>query len=93
MTVLMTSELAGVDREGYDQLAGALKAAMQASDGFIAHASGPIDGGYGVFEIWESEAAHQAWFTGHVAPALPPGAPTPPISYQPISSVFIAVES
>jgi heme-degrading monooxygenase HmoA len=78
MTIMMTSDMPGTTQGDYEQLAAALLPVLQAADGFIAPAAGPVDGGYQVTELWESEAAHSAWFAAHVARAMPPGA-TPPI--------------
>jgi biotin transporter BioY len=47
MTVLMTSEMPGTTQEAYDHLAAALLPILQSTDGFIAHAAGPVDGGSG----------------------------------------------
>jgi hypothetical protein len=60
---------------------------LKAAGGFIAHAAGPIDGGYQVSELWESEGAHRAWFEAHVIPSLPAGAPRPTVAIRPITSV------
>jgi hypothetical protein len=89
MTVLMTSELPGLTQEGYDHLAAALLPVMRSTDGFIAHAAGPVDGGFEVTELWESEAAHEAWFTAHVAPTMPAGAPVPQVTYRPVVNVTL----
>lgn len=87
MTVLMTSDMPGTDQDGYEQLAAALVPTLQASPGFIAHAAGPVDGGYRVTELWESEEAHRAWFATHVRPTMPEGAPAPSITYRPITNI------
>jgi len=87
MTVLMTSEMPGTTREQYDGLAAALLPTLQATSGFISHAAGPVEGGYRVTELWESEQAHQAWFSAHVAPAMPAGATPPRITIQQITTV------
>ena len=78
MTVLMTSNMPGLTQGGYDHLATALLPVLRSTDGFIAHAAGPIGGGYQVTELWESEDAHSAWVAAHVLPAMPSKA-TPPI--------------
>jgi hypothetical protein len=41
MTILMTSDMPGVDEEGYEHLAAALMTRLRAADGFISHAAGP----------------------------------------------------
>lgn len=90
MAVLMTSDMPGTTQEGYDHLAAALLPTLQASPGFIAHAAGPVEGGYVVTELWESEQAHAAWFAEHVRPSIPADAPVPAISYRPITSIATA---
>ncbi len=90
MTVLMTSEMPGTTQEAYDHLAVALLPILQSTDGFIAHAAGPVDGGFRVTELWESEAAHDAWFKAHVAPTMPADAPPPTVTFRPIVIVVIA---
>lgn len=87
MTVLMSSELPGVTDEGYQHLVALLADALRSSDGFIAHAAGPTDTGYTVTELWESEAAHEAWYSTHVAPAMPPSAPAPRTTYRQITNI------
>jgi heme-degrading monooxygenase HmoA len=87
MTIMMTSDMPGTSQGEYEQLAAALLPVLQAADGFIAHAAGPVEGGYRVTELWESEAAHSAWFAAHVAPAMPPGAILPIITTRPITTI------
>ncbi len=80
MAVIMISDVPGVDAGIVDGLrAAGVPEAMAAFPGFVSHVSGATDTGYRVIEVWESPAAHQAWFDAHVAPAMPPGVePTTP---------------
>ncbi len=87
MTIMMTSDMPGTTQGDYERLAAALLPALKTADGFIAHAAGPVDGGYQVTELWESEAAHSAWVTSHVLPAMPPGATPPIMTTRPISKI------
>jgi heme-degrading monooxygenase HmoA len=87
MTIMMTSDMPGTTQGEYEQLAAALLPVLQAADGFIAHAVGPVEGGYQVTEPWESEAAHNAWSAAHVAPAMPPGDTPPIITTRPITKI------
>jgi heme-degrading monooxygenase HmoA len=87
MTIMMTSDMPGTTQGDYEQLAAALLPVLQTADGFIAHAAGPVDGGYQVTELWESEAAHSAWFAAHIAPAMPPGATPPILTIRPITKI------
>jgi hypothetical protein len=48
-------------------------------DGLIFHASGPIEGGWGVIDFWESRAHFDAFITQHVMPVMQAaGAAAPP---------------
>ncbi len=85
MTILMTSDMPGVTQEGYDQMVAALGPLLTATPGFLTHVAGPIDGGFRVTELWESEAAHTEWYTTHVAPGVPGDAPQPRITVQEIT--------
>ncbi len=58
-------------------------------DRSIAHAAGPVDGGFRVVELWESEDAHASWFDAHVAPTLPAGSSPPAITFRPIVQVEV----
>lgn len=87
MTVQMTSSMPGITQEGYERLAAALLPVLTTAEGFIAHAAGPVEGGYEVSELWASEAAHTAWFTTHVVPMMPAGAPRPDITFRPITRI------
>ena len=87
MPIMITSDLAGATQNDYEHLAAGLLAALKAANGFIAHAAGPIEGGYQVSELWESEEAHRAWFEAYVVPFLPAGAPRPTVAMRPITSV------
>ena len=40
-------------------------------------------------EVWESEAAHEAWISAHVAPTMPVDAPPPSLSFRPIVTVVL----
>jgi hypothetical protein len=89
MTILMTSDLAGVDAAGYQHLVDQLGDVLTSTDGFLAHAAGPTDTGWRVVELWTSEEAHRAWFDAHVVPTMPPGAPLPTITIQPVTNTLV----
>ena len=56
MAVGIRIKLAGVDAEQFDKLEAAINPRVDHPDGLIFHASGPIDGGWGVIDFWESRA-------------------------------------
>ena len=56
MAVGIRIKLAGVDAETFDKVEDAIGARRDRPDGLIFHASGPVDGGWGVLDFWESRA-------------------------------------
>ena len=79
MAVLMQAKVPGMGAADYDGLNAGIGLVDQIASfpgygGF--HAAGPIDGGWQVFEIWESEAAHKNWIQTVILPTLPPQAGT-----------------
>jgi hypothetical protein len=73
MAVMVIAEVAGQDRQGYDGMLQALEGRVREAEGFIAHASHPVDGGWRVIELWRSKADSDRFYAVHVAPNLTPG--------------------
>ena len=71
MAVMITAELPGMTQELYERLAPYILDQVRDNAGFIAHAAGPIEGGWQVTEIWTSQAQHDARFSAGVAPGIP----------------------
>ena len=90
MAVMITAELPGMTQELYESLAPYLVEQMRESSGFIAHAAGPIEGGWQVTEIWTCLAHHDAWFYGNVAPSIPDEVLTGPRTVRELD-LFISV--
>jgi hypothetical protein len=70
MAVGVRIKLAGVDVEQFDKLESAINARGNPPDGLIFHASGPIDGGWGVIDFWESRAHFDAFAAERIGPAM-----------------------
>ena len=60
MAIEMRQELPELTREQAEAVAAVLNERARSAPGFIAHASGPIPGGYRVTELWESREASSA---------------------------------
>lgn len=86
MAVLITVEVKGQTQQGYDGMLGALAPAIKQAPGFVLHTSHPVEGGWRVIEIWESENNANQFFAKHVAPNLPSGI-RPKRSVQELNSV------
>jgi len=71
MAVLIKTEVTGVSRGKYDELAAVLIDKLKATPGFIAHYAWEHDNTMAVVEIWESADQHDEWFNNNVRPNLP----------------------
>jgi hypothetical protein len=70
MAVGIRIKLAGVDVEQFDKVEAAVDGHGNPPEGLIFHASGPIDGGWGVLDFWESRAQFDRFQAERIAPAV-----------------------
>jgi hypothetical protein len=70
MAIEMRQELPGLTREQAEAIAVQVNARARTAPGFIAHASGPMAGGYHVTEIWESREAFERFSDAVIAPLM-----------------------
>jgi hypothetical protein len=70
MAVGIRTELAGVTAEQFDQVRAATDPEGNPPDGLIFHASGPVEGGWGIVDFWESSEHHQRFVAERVVPAM-----------------------
>lgn len=71
MAVLMTAEVSGQTLAGYSELFDVVSSELRSAQGFLMHASHPVDGGWRVIEIWDSRQDAAAFFATTIAPHLP----------------------
>jgi len=71
MAVVISADVPGQTKEGYEQTIQLLGDALRQAPGFIMHFGHPIDGGWRVVEVWESSKDAADWFAKHVRPSLP----------------------
>jgi hypothetical protein len=71
MAVLVRISATGMDQATYDQMSPGLHEQVKKQPGFVIHIAYPTPGGFGVGEVWESQAQQEAWFNEHVKPNLP----------------------
>lgn len=91
MAIEMRQELPGFTAEQAAAVAALVNERARMAPGFIAHASGPIPGGYHATELWESRAAFERFSAEVVAPLMREigadrGAVSPP-TYLPLDNV------
>jgi hypothetical protein len=70
MAVGIRLKFAGGTQEQYDTVHGHMDIANNPPDGMIFHSSGPIDGGWGVIDFWESADAFDRFTAGRLMPAI-----------------------
>jgi hypothetical protein len=70
MAVGIRIKLPGVSVEQFDKLDAAIDVRGNRPDGLIFSASGPIEGGWGVLDFWESRAHFDRFTAERVGPAM-----------------------
>lgn len=70
MAVGIRVKLAGMSVEQYDSLDAAINVRGDHPDGLIFSASGPVDGGWGLIDFWESRAQFDRFVAERVGPAF-----------------------
>ena len=61
MAVGIRIKLAGITAEQFDHVHDQVNADRTPPKGLLFHASGPIDGGWGIIDFWESRADFDAF--------------------------------
>ena len=75
MPVLMQARVKGMTEGEYRGLTSGDFYDLGRAEGYLGlHVAGPSNGGWQVFETWESVDAHQSWVESSIAPLLPAGA-------------------
>ena len=70
MAVGIRLKLAGTTAEQFDQLHAAVDPVGNPPDGLIFHASGPVEGGWGVLDFWESREHFDRFSADRIGPAM-----------------------
>ena len=73
MAVLVTADVSGQTKEGYEGMLAVLTPLLQQAKGFIAHGAGPSGEGWRSFEVWESQEDATEFFAKYIHPNIPPG--------------------
>ncbi len=73
MAVGIRIKLEGVDAEQFDVVERSVDPDGNPPDGLIFHASGPIEGGWGVIDFWESREQFDRFAEERIGPAVAAG--------------------
>ena len=89
MAIEMRQDLPGFTREQAAAIAALVNDHARTAPGFIAHASGPIAGGYHVTEFWESQEAFERFADEVIMPMMQQlrVGPLSPPQYLPVDNV------
>jgi hypothetical protein len=80
MAIGIRIKLTGITQEQFDTVHDEINPSREVPPGLIFHSSGPIDGGWGIIDFWESRADFDAFApriqggmeTAKIAPSSPP---------------------
>jgi hypothetical protein len=70
MAVGLRLKFDGGTQEQYDAVHSHMDVANNPPPGLIFHSAGPIDGGWGVIDFWESREAFDTFVANRLQPAL-----------------------
>src|SRR5947199_10050739 len=91
MAVGIRIKLAGITQEQFDQVHDHVNPDRTPPKGLLFHASGPIDGGWGIIDFWESRADFDAFaqriMEGMTAAGIEPQGP-PDIKEFPVHEMI-----
>ncbi len=73
MAVLITADVPGQTKEGYEGMLAVLSPILKTAKGFVAHGAGPSGDGWRSFEVWESQEDATQFFAKYIHPNLPDG--------------------
>ncbi|MFL5823235.1 MAG: hypothetical protein ACJ764_07315 [Solirubrobacteraceae bacterium] len=76
MAIGIRGKLPGVTQEQFEAMDRAV--GSDAPDGLIFHASGPVEGGWGILDFWESREQFDRFISEQVAPVMAEAGASPP---------------
>jgi hypothetical protein len=86
MAVVIVNEMQGGSQALYDEVTKRVMPGDQLPDGCRDHIAGPIDGGWRVITVWDSDEQFQRFRNEKLLPALQdaPGSVAPAITADPV---------
>ncbi len=70
MTVVVVSEVEGGNQDFFDEVSGKAMPGAQLPDGCQVQIAGPIEGGWRVITVWDSEGQYEQFRNDKLVPAL-----------------------
>lgn len=89
MAIVLIQEYAGATQQQYDAILSDLNLGGKSPAGQILHTAGPMDGGWRVVDVWESQEAFNTFYQeGLSAAAQKHGMPRPQIATMQVYSML-----
>lgn len=89
MAVAMLLDFPGVTQAQYDAVLDELDLGGKTYQGGIFHVAGPVDGGWRVVDVWESQDAFDRFFQAKLGQALQhAGVPAPQVTAWPVHNTL-----
>ena len=63
-------DMPGVTADDYAKVLAELGGAEKSAPGLVAHVAGPVDGGFRIIDVWESEEDFERFNDEHLDPAV-----------------------
>jgi hypothetical protein len=93
MPIGMLLTWSGFTKEQYDKVTDILDLATKPQPGMIFHCAGQASGGWRVFDIWESQEAHDRFMKDRLSPAFEKAGiqgPGPKPEFFPIHNALVS---
>jgi hypothetical protein len=89
LCLISTVRIAGLTQEQYDKIIEELQAGDITAPGRIVHVAGPMEGGWQVVDVFESQAAFEQFVGGRLGPVMQKlGIAPPPITLSPVHNML-----
>lgn len=89
MAVMYIMEFSGVGQEQYDGTIRDLDLENRPADGGLIHVAGPVEGGWRVVDVWESQEHFDTFLRDRLGAALGKnGVPAPTLTVVPVHAMI-----
>ena len=89
MALTVLYEIPGLTQERYDEIIKELQAGGITAQGRIFHVAGPMEGGWQVVDVFESQAAFEQFVGGNLGPVMQKlGIAPPSIKLSPVHNML-----
>jgi hypothetical protein len=89
MALTVLYQIPGLTQDQYDQIIETLQAGGITAQGRIYHVAGPMEGGWQVLDVFESQEAFERFIGGGLGPVMQRlGIAPPPMTFSPVHNML-----